>query len=594
MKRNLIWLNVFLLIVLIFSISSCSQSTTTPPTSTTQTSVASPTSTTQTSATSSPPTSTTPTPTPAAKYGGTFTLRVNADPTHFDPYNLSGGVSQTAQKLFLETLAGRDLSVDRSVYDFKSSYTPLKYSRGILAESWEVSSDYMTVTFHLRQGIHWQDIPPVNGRELTAYDVEWNWHRELGLGSGFTEPNPYYAGNYQEIGAVTATDKYTVVFTFKHPSLEQLRLLLDSVSYGHVVAPEAVQEWGDVEDWKHAIGTGPYILEEYVAGSSITAVRNPDYWGVDESNPENQLPYFDKIKMLIIPDDATALSGLRSGAIDLVEDVDWVQALSLAKTNPELVQVARPLNSDAIVLRVDKPPFNDIRVRTALQMAIDLNTIAKTYYGGTVDPTPMGLIATPGYYTPFDEWPEAVKEGYMYNPEGAKQLLTEAGYPNGFKCTLTTSSTADLDLWQIIKSYFQAIDVDMEIEVMEPTAFSAYALAGEHQMLGTDGTSGTLVTYPPMNALNQRYSGHKRSFAWGGVSDPIYDALWEQAKTEVNEEKFRNIVKEADDYNISQHWVVNILPKVSYCIYQPWIHGFNGETGFAWGQLFARMWTDKK
>jgi peptide/nickel transport system substrate-binding protein len=98
----------------------------------------------------------------------------------------------------------------------------------------------------------------------------------------------------------------------------------------------------------------------------------------------------DKVKVLIIPDDTTAIAALRMGKIELIEDVNWEQAARIKETDPELKQASRPQTGDAIVMMLDKEPFTDIRVRKAMQMAIDLDIIAKTYYGGMVDGTASG------------------------------------------------------------------------------------------------------------------------------------------------------------------------------------------------------------
>jgi len=82
--------------------------------------------------------------------------------------------------------------------------------------------------------------------------------------------------------------------------------------------PEAVKMWGDVNDWHHAIGTGPFILKDFVSGSAATLVSNPNYWGYDERYPQNKLPYIDTLKVLIIPDQATALAALRTGKVDVI------------------------------------------------------------------------------------------------------------------------------------------------------------------------------------------------------------------------------------------------------------------------------------
>jgi peptide/nickel transport system substrate-binding protein len=369
-------------------------------------------------------------------------------------------------------------------------------------------------------------------------------------------------------------------------------MIVEDISYGHVINPEAVQKWGDVEDWTHAVGTGPFILTDYVTASSLTAVRNPNYWGYDELYPENRLPYVDKVKVLIIPDDTTAIAALRTGKIELIEDVSWEQAARIKQTNPELKQESRPQTGDAIVMMLDKEPFTDIKVRKAMQMAIDLDTIAATYYGGMVDGTPYGLLgpAHKGICTPFEELPQEVKEGYTYNPTGAKALLAEAGYPDGFKTSIVVSSSDDLDLFQILKAYLMDIGVDMEIQVMEPTVKSSYTRASQHEMCSGVGTCST---YPPINALNQRYSGHPRAYSIGHCKDAYYDELHSKAKATLDEAEFIRLVNEADNYAIAHHWIINILPKVSFCIYQPWLNRYQGEIPWFFGQSAARYWIDK-
>ena len=120
---------------------------------------------------------------------------------------------------------------------------------------------------HIRKGINWQDIPPVSGREFTAYDVEYHYHRLYGLGSGFTKPAPYH-GNvsaYKDLISVKATDKYTVVLKWKTPNPEFIGETVITVHSptAAIEAREVVEKWGGLDDWHHAVGTGPFILKEF-------------------------------------------------------------------------------------------------------------------------------------------------------------------------------------------------------------------------------------------------------------------------------------------------------------------------------------------
>ena len=252
----------------------------------------------------------------APEYGGRITYGLVHWFDHSDAWYLGGAAAQYIG-LVNEMLGIGDWGIDRDEWAWRLlADTPLSFFKGALAESWETPDD-TTVIFNIRKGVQWHDKAPMNGRELTAKDVEYNFHRLLGLGK-FSEagPSPLAGGmqpaNYE---SVTATDDWTVVFKLKKLHLGALRNLLN----GHITPiypPEVIEQHGDYKDWRNTVGTGPYELTEVVEDSSRTWTKNPDYWGYDEKYPENRLPYVDKIIALHMLETATRLAALRAGKID--------------------------------------------------------------------------------------------------------------------------------------------------------------------------------------------------------------------------------------------------------------------------------------
>lgn len=587
MKNKFIWLILSCLMVLSLVLVSCGTKTT--PTTTVTTALTTKPTTTSTTTVTTMPTTTATQAAQTPKYGGELIYRNTRDINAFDPYNTGAGAYYSGVRLWYETIVMADLTTDPNIFDFTGTYHPFEYDTGRLVENWEVTSP-TTWTLLVRKGVKWQNIAPLNGREFTAYDVEYSYHRQLGLGSGFTTPSPYIgANNYVNIESVTATDKYTVVFKLKQADLETMRFVFEGC-YDAIAAREAIEKWGNLQDWQRQIGTGPFILKDYVSGSSWTVIRNPDYWGYDKLYPNNQLPYLDGIKVLIIPDNATAYAALRTGKIDMLDSVSWQQTTALTKTNPELQIRAWPQNGWSVLMHVDTKPFDDIRVRKAMQMSLDLPTIATVYYGGTVSPTIYGAYALSGYYTPFEQWPQDVKDGFTYNPESAKKLLADAGYPEGFKFTLNASSAHDLDFYQVIKSYLKAVGIEMNIQVMDQTAFSAYTTADKHVTMSYQLTSN--INYPPMVWINQYTSKHY--VFRGHINDPTYDQMWNEVKTIVDVEQQKKMIIQMNDYATSKFYRLTTQPFNYFVIWQPWLKGYNGTLtrDSVLGAPTRTMWID--
>jgi peptide/nickel transport system substrate-binding protein len=538
----------------------------------------------------------------APEYGGTLTFVLESEPANADTHfsSLAALVSgHTVEKLGI-----MDWAIDRDVFSFRSNYQPLSLFRGHLAESWD-TPDPLTIIFKIRKGVKWQNKAPMNGREFTVDDVVFNFQRLLGLGD-FAEAGPSPFTYQRPPGeSVTATDRYTVVIKLAEPSSVALVKYL-GMSITYMNAPEVIQQYGDVKDWRNLVGTGPYFLTDWTEGSSFTLQKNPGYWKDDEKYPGNRLPYIDEMQGLFIMEKATRLAGLRSGKIDFIgAPAGWAHIVSvevvesLQKSNPEIVLHPVFHRSDqSYAPDASKPPFDDVRVRQAMQMALDLEGINNTYYKGTAMWQPQGLIGEgiTGYFTPFEEWPEEVKQYYRYDPEAAEKLLDEAGYPRSadgtrFKTVLNHFHRFDLGYSELAATYWTDIGVDVEINVLDEASGGATRRNRTWEglifhLLGNNN--------PPLSEV--RNMVHSSGVDLHGIRYPELDALIEAAEATTSEEERQELVKEVDMYTIKNHWWIWGPKAGSYMAHQPWVIGFNGEVWLSYMNrtILSRLWIDSE
>ncbi len=534
------------------------------------------------------------------QYGGEMVILANWNIENFDPYNAPFGNIHSA---WMETLVTDDWTLDPAIFDFKTHWRPFQYQKGYLAERWEFTNPDTYVAY-LRKGIHWQDIPPANGREFTAEDVVFHYNRMCGLGAGYTKPGSITDAAFKDLISVSAPGKYTVVFKFKTPNPESIIEALHTVNPTMCIEnPDAVKKWENLDDWHHAIGTGPFILEDFISDGSATLIKNPNYWGYDERNPQNKLPYVDSVKYLIIPDNDMAMATMRAGKIDIMDHISPLMAQSMRKTNPEILQITHPdSNAASIELRNDVTPFSDIRVRKAMQLAIDLKELAQSYYGGTIEPYPAALTSRymAGWGFPYEAWPQDLKDEYAYNPSEARKLLTDAGYPNGFKTNIVVQADSDMGLLQIVKSYFAQIGIGMEIRIMETVDWNAFVAHGHKHDQMAHRTVGPLGhTSAPNHDLTLFRKGGRSN--WAMVNDPVFNAFLPKALNAASVDEIKKVIKDANEYVARQHFTISLLQPKAYSLCQPWIKGFNGQFGSAWAHgsgpamlsfYLARFWID--
>jgi peptide/nickel transport system substrate-binding protein len=539
------------------------------------------------------------------QYGDEMVVRASRNIVNFDPYFMEGLTN--IYGAWLERLVADDWTQDPDKWNYNLAWHPSRYQKGNLAESWEFP-DPATHIIHLRKGVRYQNLPPSDGREFTADDVLFHYHRFYGLGGGFTEPSPYRDTDVRikDLISITAPDKYTVVFKFKTPNPELIMETLHNVSLAQCLEnPDVVKKYGDMRDLHHAVGTGPFILKDYVSDSHLSLVRNPDYWAHDERHPQNKLPYIDRLKYLIIPDEAEAIEAMRAGKVDVMSNISFGQALAIKKTNPEIVQI-RNTGGPTVTLqpRYDKAPYNDIRVRKALQMAIDLPFIAGSHYGSTAEPYPSTLTNrdVKGWGFPYEIWPQELKDEYAYNPARAKQLLAEAGYPHGFKTNVVAASDGDMELLKIVQGNFADIGIDMEIRVLDVAEWVHYVeIEKRHDQLIYRPYGPLGHTYAPLRAITRFRTGYSANHMM--VADPVFDAFYPRAAAAATEGELKQVLKEANEHVARQHYAVSLLIPIQYHLCQPWLKGFHGQGHSIWmgtggpsmlSFYAARFWVDRK
>jgi len=288
--------------------------------------------------------------------------------------------------------------------------------RPALAESWDVSKDSKTLTFHLRKGVKWHD-----GKPFTSADVKWT------LENVWKKIHPRNQIIYGTVTGVDTPDDYTVIIRFSEPSLAVLSSLN---SNGAQVLPKHLYEGTDILNNPYnnkPVGTGPFVFKEWSKGNYITLERNPNYW--DKSKGVSK-PYLDKIIFKVVPDAGARAAALEKGEAQYApfSPVPLKDAERLAKL-PGLKLETRGYDWISpwlfLDVNVDRPYFKDVRVRQALAYAIDLNAFNKVVWYGFGKPAVSPVVSTlKQFYT--DDVPK-----YGYDPKKAEALLDEAGLKRG-------------------------------------------------------------------------------------------------------------------------------------------------------------------
>jgi peptide/nickel transport system substrate-binding protein len=296
---------------------------------------------------------------------------------------------------------------------------------------------------------------------------------------------------------------------------------------------------------------------------------------------------------------------MRQGKIDIIDHISPKQAYALKKTNPEVLMITHPdSNAESIEPRNDVRPFNDIRVRKAMQMAVDLPAISRSHYQGIVDPYPTMFTSRymTGWGFPYEEWPQDLKEEYTYNPAAAKKLLADAGYPNGFKTNVVADAHDDIELMRIVKSYFAEVGIDMEIRPMATPQWLEFVSKGhKHDQMAYHAGGPMGHTSAPYHDLLQFQKIGRND--WAMVDDPGFNSFLPRALAADTVGEMKKVMRDANEYVARQHFSISLLQPMAYSLCQPWVKGFNGQFGSAWAHgggpamssfYLGRFWIDQK
>jgi peptide/nickel transport system substrate-binding protein len=562
------------------------------------------------------------------QYGGTITFDFpdSTITSYFDP--MVSSVGGWTLSICYDKLVSADWAkgpAGSNEWPFLVANMPAQYRSGVLAERWEVKSTTQLI-FHLRQGVRFQNKKPANGKELTSADVIYTYQRgqkdprftEYGFvdwtdtagvdkwkaaqkAGGRTDAEiaawidklkgfnyPFLANRYEIV-----IDKYTVEYGLLNPYSD----IIETGSWQWVSSSDS--KGLDMNDWKNQSSTGPWIVQDCVPGSSVTWVKNPDYFMKDPVHPQNQLPYADTLKSIVIPDLSTWLAALRTHKDDLHHFVPWDKAADLKKTNPEL-QMAQesPIGARLIFMRTDIAPFNDVRVRQALAMAIDRDTIISGYYKGNAIPDAWPCL--PGNvsgFTPISQMPADVKQLYEYHPDLSKQLLAAAGYATGFKGeVLIWEDQTEQALLQLVVEQWKKINVEATIKVVQGPTHTAYIYGENYPSMIYSFWSNV----SPQAAMGWAHGGVDASiYAFSKVHDQLaVDAFnkWAATTDPVEASKIMKAEYLREDKLV---WEVPLPTPVDQVVWQPYLKGYHGETGMGLTpemgttELYKFLWIDK-
>jgi peptide/nickel transport system substrate-binding protein len=452
----------------------------------------------------------------AAKYGATVRFLIGVDVTTLLPGNIPDSIS---------TIVGMHIFEGLVDYDENLKIIP------VLAERWEILDNGTAYVFHLRKNVKFHD-----GADFNAQAVKKNFDY---LFSANLRNVGVYKGIIKEVQVV---DDYTVKIVLFQPNSAFLYRLAQSS--GWFVSPQAIEKFGHDPALlsKNPIGTGPFMFKEWKAGESVELVKNPNYW-------RQGLPYLDRIIFRVVAEDVSRVNQVRAGDADLMYNPPPALLAALEQDKALQIKVVPTVRTIFIGLNTSRPPLNDVRVRQALNYAVDKERLCKVLMRGLAKPSDSPLSSmTFGYFS---------TGGYPYDPNKAKQLLKEAGYEN-LKLELITPKGRYLNDYETavaIQGMLKEVGVTVDVKPMEWGSYVSKILSRkpedwDYQMFLLGWAPGTAeghqVLFPLFHSSN-RMDSPNTTMPYNNYfySNPKVDELIQKIGLEIDEKKLLEYFKEA-------------------------------------------------
>lgn len=350
------------------------------------------------------------------------TIRMSDDPDFLDPHSAAASMTFMMILNMFEGLLATE--TDGSI-------------KPAIAEEYEVSEDSLTYTFKLREGVKFH-----NGEDVTVEDIQYSFERLLGVHTD--EP---LSSEFDSIDELEARDENTFVITLKEPNSNFLYTL---TALNAAIIPES----NDDQQNENPIGTGPFQFVEYSPGTKFVMEKNDDYW-------QDGIPYLDKVNFAFQTDDDSALLAMQAGEIDIMD----IPAHRIPEMEDNFTIDAQEVNSALVVtFNNEEEPFDDVRVRQAINYAINKDDIIESVFSGYAAKLGSNMSPAMG-----DFYLDGLEDFYSHDVEKAKELLVEAGYPDGFSTTITISSHRSMysDIAQVVAENLKEAGIEVEIETVE-------------------------------------------------------------------------------------------------------------------------------
>ena len=421
-------------------------------------------------------------------YKDTITVAIGADVTSFDPHVGKETPAVAITNHIYDTLVTVDPETNEVVPQ--------------IAESWEILSD-TEYRFHIREGLKFH-----NGEDLTAEDVKYSLDRAI------ASPAVSYVVDF--IDEVIVEDDYTVLVKLDSPYAPALRNL--AVPFAAIVPMDYTSANEDILRTA-PVGSGPYKFDEWSQNDHTRIVANEDYYA--------GAPKTKYIEFRVVPEAAQRTIALETGEVDIAYDPLTADKARIAENEDLALYSAPSLTCYYLSMNMNKEPFNNKLVRQAISHAIDRQLIVDTLYNGAGQAADdIVAPAVFGYYgCGVDE----------YDPELSKQLLAEAGYPDGFSCTIWVNNNQErVEACQVLQAMLGEVGIDCSLEVMEFGTFISRTTSGEHDMAYFGWVTSTMdadYTYYSLEHSSQQGAAGNRTF----VNDPEVDRLVEIGRSSTDE-----------------------------------------------------------